>query len=106
VTPGSVPDTTTYYRPALRAPYRDVTIRETGGGATECMFGQQMDENKALLTRPTCAPYFIEVEARSGGRMLHEMLSSARRYDTPGTNSRPSTWLGYERKAAPTWKGD
>jgi hypothetical protein len=49
VTLGSVPGINTRYRPTLQALYGPVTIRETCGGATECMFGQQRDERKAWV---------------------------------------------------------
>jgi hypothetical protein len=70
VTLGSVPGINTRYRPALRALYGDVAIREIYG-ATECMFGQQMDENKAWV--PNYDLFFFEVQTRSGVKMLHEM---------------------------------
>jgi hypothetical protein len=71
VTLGSVPGINTRYRPALRALYGPVAIRETEGGATECMFGQQRDEKKAWV--PNYDLFFFEVETRSGVKMLHEM---------------------------------
>jgi len=52
VTLGNVPGTNTQYRPGLHAIYGPVAIRETEGGATECMFGQQRDEKRASRTRP------------------------------------------------------
>jgi hypothetical protein len=78
VTLGSVPGINTRYRPALRALYGDVAIREIYG-ATECMFGQQMDEKKAWV--PNYDLFFFEVQtwpergrrAGSGVKMLHEM---------------------------------
>jgi hypothetical protein len=70
VTLGSVPGINTRYRPALRALYGDVAIREIYG-ATECMFGQQRDEKKAWV--PNYDLFFFEVESRSGIKMLHEM---------------------------------
>ena len=68
---GSVPGINTRYRPALHALYGPVAIRETFGGATECMFGQQRDEKKAWV--PNYDLFFFEVETRSGIKMLHEM---------------------------------
>jgi len=78
---GSVPGINTRYRPALHALYGPVAIRETFGGATECMFGQQRDEKKASRTRPNYDLFFFEVQTRpsaslrtgSGIKMLHEM---------------------------------
>jgi hypothetical protein len=70
VTLGSVPGINTRYRPALRALYGDVAIREIYG-ATECMFGQQRDEKKAWV--PNYDLFFFEVATRSGIKMLHEM---------------------------------
>ena len=70
VTLGSVPGINTRYRPALRALYGPVAIREIYG-ATECMFGQQRDKRKAWV--PNYDLFFFEVETRSGIKMLHEM---------------------------------
>jgi hypothetical protein len=78
VTLGSVPGINTRYRPALRAMYGPVAIREIYG-ATECMFGQQRDEKKAWV--PNYDLFFFEVETRpstglrtgSEIKMLHEM---------------------------------
>lgn len=70
VTLGSVPGINTRYRPALRALYGDVAIREIYG-ATECIFGQQRDEKKAWV--PNYDLFFFEVKTRSGIKMLHEM---------------------------------
>jgi hypothetical protein len=70
VTLGSVPGINTRYRPALRALYGDVAIREIYG-ATECMLGQQRDGKKAWV--PNYDLFFFEVESRSGVKMLHEM---------------------------------
>ena len=71
MTLGSVPGINTRYRPALNALHGPVVIRETEGGATECMFGQQRDEKKAWV--PNYDLFFFEVETRSGVKMLHEM---------------------------------
>ena len=49
---------TTRYQPALHALYGPVAIRETEGGATECMFGQQRNEKRASRTRPNCDLFF------------------------------------------------
>lgn len=70
VTLGSVPGINTRYQPALNALYGPVAIREIYG-ATEGMFGQQQDENRAWV--PNYDLFFFEVETRSGIKMLHEM---------------------------------
>lgn len=70
VTLGSVPGINTRYQPALNALYGPVAIREIYG-ATEGMFGQQRDENRAWM--PNYDLFFFEVETRSGIKMLHEM---------------------------------
>jgi hypothetical protein len=70
VTLGSVPGINTRYQPALNALYGPVTIREIYG-ATEGMFGQQRDENRAWV--PNYDLFFFEVETQSGVKMLHKM---------------------------------
>lgn len=70
MTLGSVPGINTRYAPALKAMYGSVTIREIYG-ATEGMFGQQMDEKKAWV--PNYDLFFFEVVTHSGIKMLHEM---------------------------------
>jgi hypothetical protein len=70
VTLGSVPGINTRYEPALRALYGPVAIREIYG-ATEGMFGQQRDENRAWV--PNYDLFFFEVRTGSGVKMLHEM---------------------------------
>jgi hypothetical protein len=70
VTLGSVAGINTRYEPALRALYGPVAIREIYG-ATEGMFGQQRDEQRAWV--PNYDLYFFEVETRRGLKMLHEM---------------------------------
>ncbi len=70
VTLGSVPGINTVYHPALSALYGPVAIREIYG-ATEGMFGQQRDEQRAWV--PNYDLFFFEVETRSGLKMLHEM---------------------------------
>jgi len=70
VTLGSVPAINTAYEPALTALYGPVAIREIYG-ATEGMFGQQMDDQRAWV--PNYDLFFFEVETRSGIKMLHEM---------------------------------
>jgi hypothetical protein len=80
VTLGSVHGINTRYQPALHALYGKVAIRETEGGATECMFGQQRDEKRAWVPNYDlffpwhCPPgHVFEVETRSGIKMLQEM---------------------------------
>ncbi len=75
MTLGSVPGINTRLRPALRALYGPVAIREIYG-ATECMFGQQRDEKRAWV--PNYDLFFFEVETRSGVKMLHEMKAPTR----------------------------
>lgn len=75
VTLGSVHGINTRHQPALNALYGPVTIREIYG-ATEGMFGQQRDRNRAWV--PNYDLFFFEVETRSGMKMLHEMRSGER----------------------------
>lgn len=75
MTLGSVAGINLQYRPALRALYGDVAIREIYG-ATEGMFGQQMDEKRAWV--PNYDLFFFEVETRHGIKMLHEMRPGER----------------------------
>lgn len=70
VTLGSVPGINTKYVPSLRALYGPVEIREIYG-ATEGMFGQQLDEKRAWS--PNYDLFFFEVQTRDGIKMLHEM---------------------------------
>lgn len=70
MTLGSVPGINTRYEPSLRALYGKVTIREIYG-ATEGMFGQQMDDKKAWV--PNYDLFFFEVQTSSGVKMLHQM---------------------------------
>ncbi len=70
MTLGSAPGINTTYEPALRALYGPVAIREIYG-ATEGMFGQQRDEQRAWV--PNYDLFFFEVETGSGLKMLHEM---------------------------------
>jgi len=82
VTLGSVPGINTRYRPALRALYGPVVIREIYG-TTEGMFGQQRDERRAWV--PNYDLFLFEVEvgppselrdalgAEAEIKMLHEM---------------------------------
>ncbi len=70
MTLGSVPGINTRYESTLKALYGPVTIREIYG-ATEGMFGQQRDEQRAWT--PNYDLFFFEVVNRSGIKMLHEM---------------------------------
>ena len=70
MTLGSVPGINTRYRPALKAMYGSAVIREIYG-ATEGMFGQQLDEKRAWV--PNYDLFFFEVATRNGVKMLHEM---------------------------------
>jgi hypothetical protein len=70
MTLGSVAGINLQYRPALLALYGDVAIREIYG-ATEGMFGQQMDEKRAWM--PNYDLFFYEIETGAGVKMLHEM---------------------------------
>ena len=70
MTLGSAPGINTHYAPALRALYGPAAIREIYG-ATEGMFGQQRDEQRAWV--PNYDLFFFEVRTRSGIKMLHEM---------------------------------
>ena len=70
VTLGSVPGINTRLRSTLTALYGPVAIREIYG-ATEGMFGQQRGERRAWV--PNYDLFFLEVETRSGIKMLHEM---------------------------------
>jgi hypothetical protein len=71
MTLGSVPSINGTYAPTLTALYGPVAIREIYG-ATEGMFGQQRDEQRAWV--PNYDLFFFEVETGSGLKMLHEML--------------------------------
>jgi hypothetical protein len=70
MTLGSVAGINLQYRPALRALYGDAAIREIYG-ATEGMFGQQMDDKRAWA--PNYDLFYFEVETTNGLKMLHEM---------------------------------
>jgi len=70
MTLGSVPGINTRYAPGLAAYYGPAAIREIYG-ATEGMFGQQMDEKRAWT--PNYDLFFLEVEAGGEVKMLHEM---------------------------------
>ncbi len=71
MTLGSTPGINTYRAGTLKALYgRQAAIREIYG-ATEGMFGQQMDEKRAWV--PNYDLFFLEVETIKGVKMLHEM---------------------------------
>jgi phenylacetate-coenzyme A ligase PaaK-like adenylate-forming protein len=73
MTLGSTPGINTRHQPALNALYGPAAIREIYG-ATEGMFGQQRDEQRAWV--PNYDMFFFEVRAWPGGsgtKMLHEM---------------------------------
>jgi len=70
MTLGSVPGINTRYEPQLTAYYGKAAIREIYG-ATEGMFGQQGDDRRAWI--PNYDLYFLEVQTRSGIKMLNEM---------------------------------
>ena len=71
MTLGSVPGINTRLAQDLWDFYgRQAAIREIYG-ATEGMFGQQLDENRAWV--PNYDLFFFEVKTRSGIKMLHEM---------------------------------
>jgi hypothetical protein len=70
MTLGSVPGINTRPKPSLKAMYGPVEIREIYG-ATEGMFGQQKDVARAWV--PNYDLFFLEVQTRSGIKMLHEM---------------------------------
>jgi hypothetical protein len=75
MTLGSVPGINTRYQSSLKALYGPVAIREIYG-ATEGMFGQQRDEKRAWV--PNYDMFFLEVDSRSGIKMLHEMRPGER----------------------------
>ena len=71
MTLGSTPGINTYRAETLKAMYgHQVVIREIYG-ATEGMFGQQVDEKRAWV--PNYDLFFFEVETRKGVKMLHEL---------------------------------
>jgi len=71
MTLGSTPGINTYRAGTLQALYgKQAAIREIYG-ATEGMFGQQMDEKRAWV--PNYDLFFFEVETRRGMKLLHEM---------------------------------
>ena len=70
MTLGSVPGINTRYQPALNALYGSAAIREIYG-ATEGMFGQQRDEQRAWT--PNYDLFLFEIDTPGGIKMLHEM---------------------------------
>ena len=70
MTLGSVAGINTHYQPSLNALYGPAVIREIYG-ATEGMFGQQRDENRAWT--PNYDLFFFEVATKNEVKMLHEM---------------------------------
>jgi hypothetical protein len=71
LTLGSEPGINTKLAPALRANWgREVAIREIYG-ATEGMFGQQIDDRRAWT--PNYDLFFLEVQVGGRVKMLHEM---------------------------------
>ncbi len=70
MTLGSVPGINTRYEPSLRAYFGNVEIREIYG-ATEGMFGQQMDKQRAWM--PNYDLFLLEVQAGSEIKLLNEM---------------------------------
>ncbi len=75
MTLGSTPGINTRHAAALKALYGPVAIREIYG-ATEGMFGQQRDEQRAWV--PNYDLFFFEVLTRSGIKMLHQMRPGER----------------------------
>ncbi len=75
MTLGSVPGINTKYQPALNAMYGPAVIREIYG-ATEGMFGQQMDEKRAWV--PNYDLFFFEVQVGDKTKLLHEMRPGER----------------------------
>ena len=71
MTLGSVAGINTRLKPQLKAMFGPVAIREIYG-ATEGMFGQQKDTARAWV--PNYDLFFLEVQTRSGIKMLHEMI--------------------------------
>lgn len=70
MTLGSVAGINTRYQPALNALYGNAAIREIYG-ATEGMFGQQMDVYRAWM--PNYDLFFFEVQVGAKVKMLYEM---------------------------------
>jgi hypothetical protein len=75
MTLGSVAGINTKYQPALNAMYGPAVIREIYG-ATEGMFGQQLDEKRAWV--PNYDLFFFEVQVGGKIKLLHEMRPGER----------------------------
>jgi hypothetical protein len=75
MTLGSVAGINTKYQPALNAMYGPAVIREIYG-ATEGMFGQQLDEKRAWV--PNYDLFFFEVMIGEKIKLLHEMRPGER----------------------------
>ncbi|MGB5845871.1 MAG: GH3 auxin-responsive promoter family protein [Anaerolineales bacterium] len=75
MTLGSVAGINTKYQPALNAMYGPAVIREIYG-ATEGMFGQQLDEKRAWV--PNYDLFFFEVQVGNKIILLHEMRPGER----------------------------
>lgn len=75
MTLGSVAGINTKYQPALNAMYGSAVIREIYG-ATEGMFGQQLDEKRAWV--PNYDLFFFEVQIGNRMMQLHEMRPGER----------------------------
>jgi hypothetical protein len=76
MTLGSTPGINTQHEPALHALYGDAAVLREIYGATEGMFGQQRDQERAWT--PNYDMFFFEVQGLSTGtwkgcKMLHEM---------------------------------
>ncbi len=70
MTLGSVAGINTRYEPSLHALYGPAAIREIYG-ATEGMFGQQLDDHRAWT--PNYDLFLFEVQTPRGMKLLHEM---------------------------------
>ena len=66
----SIAGINTKYKPSLMGLYGDTSIVEIYG-ATEGMYGQQIDDRPFIV--PNYDVYFFEVETRKGMKMLYEM---------------------------------
>jgi len=71
MTLGSLPGINTYRAGTLKALYGSQAVIREIYGATEGMFGQQMDEKRAWV--PNYDLFFFEVQTRKGIKMLYEM---------------------------------
>jgi hypothetical protein len=71
MTLGSTPGINTKHQPALNAMFGSQAVIREIYGATEGMFGQQMDDKRAWV--PNYDLFFFEVDTRKGVKMLYEM---------------------------------